>query len=95
MTLEELEFLSSKAANSIQKAASLFHPHQMMQCSDWRSCLGVDSAPPIIAEVGPAATTFPFGQAAVIRGGDMHFSLGRVARGKRRALVWGMRKARA
>src|SRR6266478_3442595 len=60
MTLEELQFLEQQIGQLDQEMASLLHPHQdAVQRLAEVPGFGVDSAQQIIAEVGPAAATFP------------------------------------
>ena len=60
MVLEQLQFLEQQMGQLDQELASLLHPHQdAVQRLAEVPGLGVDSAQQIIAEVGPAAATFP------------------------------------
>jgi transposase len=60
MALEQLQFLEQQIGQLDQELASLLHPHQdAVQRLAEVPGLGVDSAQQIIAEVGPAAATFP------------------------------------
>jgi transposase len=60
MTLEQLQFLEQQIGQLDQELATLLHPHQdAVQRLAEVPGLGVDSAQQIIAEVGPAAATFP------------------------------------
>ena len=60
MALEQLQFLEQQIGQLDQEVASLLHPHQdALQRLAEVPGLGVDSAQQIIAEVGPAAATFP------------------------------------
>jgi transposase len=60
MALEQLQFLEQQIGQLDQEMASLLHPHQdaVKRLAEVPG-LGVDSAQQIIAEVGPAAATFP------------------------------------
>jgi transposase len=63
MALEQLQFLEQQIGQLDQEVATLLHPHQdAVQRLAEVPGLGVDSAQQIIAEVGPAAATFPSGQ---------------------------------
>ena len=60
MALEQLQFLEQQIGQLDQELATLLHPHQdAVQRLAEVPGLGVDSAQQIIAEVGPAAATFP------------------------------------
>src|SRR6266705_1302339 len=60
LALEQLQFLEQQIDQLNQELASLLHPHQdAVQRLAEVPGLGVDSAQQIIAEVGPAAATFP------------------------------------
>jgi transposase len=60
MALEQLQFLEQQIDQLNQELASLLHQHQdAVQRLAEVPGLGVDSAQQIIAEVGPAAATFP------------------------------------
>jgi transposase len=60
MALEQLQFLEQQISQLDQELASLLRPHQdAVQRLAEVPGLGVDSAQQIIAEVGPAAATFP------------------------------------
>jgi transposase len=60
MALEQLQFLEQQISQLDQELASLLRPHQdAVQRLAEIPGLGVDSAQQIIAEVGPAAATFP------------------------------------
>jgi transposase len=60
MALEQLQFLEQQIDQLNQELASLLRQHQdAVQCLAEVPGLGVDSAQQIIAEVGPAAATFP------------------------------------
>jgi transposase len=60
MTLEQLQFLEQQISQLDQELATLLHPHQdAVQRLAEVPGLAVDSAQQIIAEVGPAAATFP------------------------------------
>ena len=60
MALEQLQFLKQQIDQLNQELASLLHQHQdAVQRLAEVPGLGVDSAQQIIAEVGPAAATFP------------------------------------
>ena len=63
MALEQLQFLEQQIGQLDQELATLLHPHQdAVQRLAEVPGLGVDSAQQIIAEVGPAAATFPSGE---------------------------------
>ena len=60
MTLEQLQLLEQQIGQLDQELATLLHPHQdAVQRLAEVPGFGVDSAQQIIAEVGPAAATFP------------------------------------
>src|SRR5438876_1924846 len=60
MTLEHLQILEQQIGQLDQELATLLHPHQdAVQRLAEVPGFGVDSAQQIIAEVGPAAATFP------------------------------------
>jgi transposase len=60
MTLEHLQVLEQQIGQLDQELATLLHPHQdAVQRLAEVPGFGVDSAQQIIAEVGPAAATFP------------------------------------
>jgi transposase len=60
MTLEHLQILEQQIGQLDQELATLLHPHQdAVQRLAEVPGLAVDSAQQIIAEVGPAAATFP------------------------------------
>ena len=60
MTLEHLQILEQQIGQLDQELATLLHPHQdAVQRLAEGPGFGVDSAQQIIAEVGPAAATFP------------------------------------
>jgi transposase len=60
MTLEHLQILEQQIGHLDQELATLLHPHQdAVQRLAEVPGFGVDSAQQIIAEVGPAAATFP------------------------------------
>jgi transposase len=60
MTLEHLQILEQQIGQLDQELATLLHPHQdAVQRLAEVPGFAVDSAQQIIAEVGPAATTFP------------------------------------
>src|ERR1700731_1787307 len=60
MTLEQLQILEQQIGQLDQELATLLHPHQdAVQRLAEVPGFGVDSAQQIIAEVGPAAATFP------------------------------------
>jgi transposase len=60
MALEQLQFLEQQIDQLNQELASLLRQHQdAVQRLAEVPGLGVDSAQQIIAEVGPAAATFP------------------------------------
>src|SRR6266853_483282 len=60
MALEHLQILEQQIGQLDQELATLLHPHQdAVQRLAEVPGFGVDSAQPIIAEVGPAAATFP------------------------------------
>jgi transposase len=60
MALQELQFLEPQMGQLDQEIANLLRPHEdaVKRLAEVPG-LGVDSAQPIIAEVGPAAATFP------------------------------------
>jgi transposase len=60
MALEQLQFLEQQIGQLDQEMATLLYPHQdaVKRLAEVPG-LGVDSAQQIIAEVGPAAATFP------------------------------------
>ena len=63
MALEQLQFLEQQIGHLDQELATLLHPHQdAVQRLAEVPGLGVDSAQPIIAEVGPTAAAFPSGE---------------------------------
>jgi transposase len=63
MALEQLQFLEQQIGQLDQEMASLLSQHQdAVQRLAEVPGLGVDSAQQIIAEVGPAAATFPSGK---------------------------------
>src|SRR3979411_2161318 len=60
MALEQLQLLEQQIGQLDQELATLLHPHQdAVQRLAEVPGFGVDSAQQIIAEVGPAAATFP------------------------------------
>jgi transposase len=60
MTLEHLQILEQQIGQLDQELATLLHPHQdAVQRLAEIPGFAVDSAQQIIAEVGPAAATFP------------------------------------
>ena len=63
MALEQLQFLEQQITQLDQELANLLHQHQdaVKRLAEVPG-LGVDSAQQIIAEVGPAAATFPSGK---------------------------------